>query len=1036
MPERLRPIRGRLARAAMLAAVIVLGGPTAPLAAQTVRPETVASLRFRTIGPATMSGRVVDLAVVEANPTTFYVATATGGVWKTTDNGVTFTPVFEREATHSVGAIALSQVDTNQVWVGTGERANRQSNSWGDGIYRSTDGGKTWRRMGLEDSHHIGRIAIHPQDPRIVFVAAMGHLWGPNPERGLYRTTDGGATWHRVLFVDTLTGVADVAIDPADPSVVYAASYQRMRTAYGFHGGGPGSALWKSRDGGETWTKLTNGLPAGDKGRIGISIYRKDPRIVYVSVEQGYRYNASTAYTRRAGGIYRSEDRGETWTWMSDWNPRPMYASQILVDPNDDRRIYMENTFSYSDDGGKTFQPARQSLHGDDRILWVNPRDSRHLIKGDDGGLGISYDRGVTWLYATNLPVSQWYRIAVDNRRPYWVYGGLQDNGSWMGPSANWVKGAVRFDDWHQIGGGDGFQSRVDTVDQRTVYAASQYLGLERVDLVTREHKRIRPGDPRGAIADRRNWDAWGPGRPEPELLNAMAPANWDAPFVISPHDPNTLYAGTNKVWKSTDRGDTWVDLGDLTTRVNRRELAIMGQRANDSTPSLDDGVPYYPTLTALAESPLRRGLLYAGTDDGNLQVSRDGGRTWTNVAGRVPGLPGGSWIAGIEPSRFDTGTVYVTVDNHRSDDYTNYLFVSRDYGGTWSSLVGDLPPRRVLRTVREDPRNPNVLYLGTEFGLFYSADRGRHWLPLGGGMPTVPVYDLVVHPRENDLVLATHGRGVWILDRINALQELTPEVVASPAHLFSLEPAYQIRYADETAHSGDMIFRGENPPAGAIIDYYLREAQEAGSVRLEVRDAAARLLARLPAAGRAGVNRVIWDLRHAEIYRPRAAPGPGGGGLGGAGGPVPGPWVLPGRYTVRLEAAGVSEEQPLVVRNDPRIDVRPAELVAWHDTLVALGELIRQTAPLADSLAAFQRRVDALSGAARQAQGALVAELADIGPKFAELKSRQIRLYREMDGWTGRPTADQLSQLAFYRDAFLRYAPRVRRALETRLDR
>ncbi|MBI2074164.1 MAG: hypothetical protein HYT81_14210, partial [Gemmatimonadetes bacterium] len=840
--------------------------------AQTLNPQTFAGLRVRNIGPATMSGRVVDLAIHEANPSTFYVATATGGVWKTTNNGVTYTPVFEHEATHSVGAIAVSQVDTNQVWVGTGERANRQSNSWGDGVYKSTDGGKAWRNVALRQSHHVGRIAIHPQDPNTVFVAAMGHLWGPNEERGLYKTTDGGQTWRRVWYVDTLTGVVDVAIDPSDPNTIYAASYQRMRKAYGFHGGGPGSALWKSTDGGETWTKLTNGLPASDKGRIGISIYRRDPRIVYVSVEQGYRYNASTAYTRRAAGVYRSEDNGETWRWMSDWNPRPMYASQILVDPNDDQRIYMENDFSYSDDGGKTFRPARQSLHGDDRILWVNPRDSRHLIKGDDGGVGISYDRGVTWLYVTNLPVSQWYRIAVDNRNPYWVYGGLQDNGSWMGPSANWVKGSIRFDDWSQIGGGDGFQSRVDTTTNRTVYTASQYLGLQRVDLVTHEVKAIRPGDPRGAIADRRNWDAWGPGLPEPELLNAMAPANWDAPHLISPHDPNTLYAGTNQLWKSTDRGDTWIDLGDLTTKVNRRKLPIMGQPAGDSTASLDDGIPYYPTLSALAESPVHRGLLYAGTDDGNLQVSRDDGKTWTNVANRLPGLPRTSWIAGIEASRFDTGTVYVTADNHRSNDYRNFLFKSSDFGQTWTSIVSDLPANRVLRTVREDPRNRNVLYLGTEFGLFYTNDGGQHWISLRAGMPTVPVYDMVVHPRDNDLVLATHGRGVWILDNLNPLQELSAEVAAKPAHLLTLEPAVQIRYADEAAHSGDMIFRGQNPPAGAIIDYYLREpADSSGPAApvVTILDSRGREVARVPASAKAGVNRIVWNLRYGDIYRP-----------------------------------------------------------------------------------------------------------------------------------------------------------------------
>jgi photosystem II stability/assembly factor-like uncharacterized protein len=1014
-----------------LLSFLIASAPALP--AQTASPQTLAGLRARDIGPATMSGRVVDLAVNEANPTTFYVATATGGVWKTANNGVTWMAVFEREATHSVGAIAVSQVDTNQVWVGTGERANRQSNSWGDGVYKSTDGGKAWRHVGLRQSNHVGRIAIHPQDPNTVFIAAMGHLWGPNEERGLYKTTDGGGTWRRVLYVDTLTGVVDVAIDPSDPNTMYAASYQRMRKAYGFHGGGPGSALWKSTDGGETWSKLTNGLPASDKGRIGISIYRKDPRIVYVSVEQGYRYNASTQYTAYAAGVYRSEDQGQTWEHMSTWNPRPMYASQILVDPNDDQRIYMENDFSYSDDGGKTFRSAPQSLHSDDRILWVNARDSRHLIKGDDGGVGISYDKAATWLYVTNLPVSQWYRIAVDNRNPYWVYGGLQDNGAWMGPSANWVKGGIRFDDWHQIGGGDGFQSRVDTVTNRTVYAESQYLGLTRVDLVTHEVKDIRPGDPKGAIADRRNWDAWGPGLPEPELANAMAPANWDAPFIISPHDANTLYAGTNKLWKSPNRGDTWIDLGDLTTKVNRRDLPIMGQRAGDSTASLDDGIPYYPTLSALAESPAQRGLLYAGTDDGNLQVSRDDGKIWTNVADRIPGLPPTSWIAGIEPSRFDAGTVYVVADNHRSNDYHNYVFASPDFGQTWTSISSDLPLNRVARTVREDPRNRNVLYLGTEFGLFFSGDRGAHWMPLGLGMPTVPVYDMVVHPRENDLVLATHGRGVWILDNVNALQEFTAEIASTPAHLFTLEPADQIRDADETAHSGDMIFRGQNPPAGAIVDYYLRQAADSiapSAPAITILNGGGAEIARVAASTKAGVNRVAWNLRHADVYQP---PRGGGGGFFG-GGRVQGPRVLPGRYTIRLAAGGATQEQPLTVRNDPRMDVSPGDLVAWHDTLVSLGALIRHTAPLADSLVAFQRRVDSLPPGTQRRHRQLVQELNDIAPKFTELKNRQIRLYREIDGWLGRPTTDQLSELAYYRAALPRYEPRVHKALQTRV--
>lgn len=1026
-------------RRVLAVAFIALRTAVVPAAAaQQLTSETLAGLRLRNIGPATMSGRIVDLAVVEANPSTFYIASATGGVWKTTNNGVTVTPVFEREGTHSVGAIAVHQVDTNIVWVGTGERANRQSNSWGDGVYKSTDGGRTWRNLGLEDTHHIGRIALHPTNPNIVYVAAMGHLWGPNEERGLYLSTDGGLTWTRTLYIDSVTGVVDVAVDPVDPQIVYAASYQRMRKPFGFHGGGPGSALWKSTDGGRTWRKLTKGLPEGDKGRIGISIYRKDPRIVYVCIEQGYRYNASTAYTARAAGIYRSEDRGETWQHMSDWNPRPMYASQILVDPNDDRRIYMQNSFSYSDDGGRTFTVPRQSLHGDDRILWVNPRDSRHLIKGDDGGVGISYDRGRTWLYLTHLPVSQFYRVAVDHRKPYWVYGGLQDNGSWMGPSATYLSAGIRFDDWLQVNGGDGFKNLVDTVDNRTLYTESQYLGLSRFDLITRQRKWIRPGDPRGHISERRNWDAWGPGLPEPEFLNAMAPANWDGPFIISPFDNRTLYAGTNRLWKSTDQGDSWIDLGDLTTGVNRRGLTIMGQRAHDSTPSLDDGIPYYPTITQIAESPRRRGVLYVGTDDGNFQVSLDGGKTWTNVSSRMPGLPPMAWISGIEASRHADGTVYAAVNNYRNNDFQNYLYKSTDFGQSWVSIVGDLPPRRVARTIKEDLRNPNVLYLGTELGFFYSNDGGQHWVELRANLPTVAVNDFVIHPRDNDLVLGTHGRGIWILDNINALQELTPEVMNSEAHLFTLEPAEQIRYTDETAHTGDMIFRGENPPAGAIIDYYLRfraDTTGPGAIQLAVFDLSGAEVRHLEPKPDAGINRVIWDLRYPDVVTPSRRQQAGQPG-GRAGERVRGPWVMPGEYVVRLTVNGRSHERRLTVRNDPRITVDRSVLQGWHDTLQLLASTIREFAPVADSVGRVRARLDSLTAEEQRRNRNLAREIREVDRLARELRERLIRLYNQIGEWPGNLTADQRTQLGYYRDFMARLQPRIERVLRSRLSR
>jgi len=967
-----------------------------------VRPDHISALRARSIGPASMSGRIVDLAVVEMDPKVFYVASATGGLWKTTNNAVTFTPLFQDEAVHSIGDVAVHQIDTSLVWVGSGERANRQSTSWGDGVYRSRDGGESWENVGLRDSRHIGRIALHPTDPDVVYVAAMGHLWGPNAERGLYKSTDGGDSWERVLFVDEDTGVVDVAIDPLNPNTLYAASYQRRRRPYGFHGGGPGSALWTSVDGGSNWTKLTNagqenGLPTGDIGRIGISIFRSDPNIVYVSVEQGLRYNASTAYEERLAGVYRSENWGSTWEFMSDWNPRPMYASQILVDPSDDQRIYMQNSFSWSDDGGKTFTSARQTLHGDDRFLWVDPNDSRHVMKADDGGLGISYDRARTWLYITHLPISQFYHVSFDYQKPYWVYGGLQDNGSWAGPSATYRSEGILNHDWVKWGGGDGFLNLVDTTENRALYVESQYLGLDRVDLETGQRQRIRPGDPTGAIGGRKNWTTWQDlSAPEQRLGNAMAPANWDGPFLISPHDPHTIFAGTNILWKSNDEGRSWENVGDLTTGVDRRTLRIMGELPTPETLSLDDGIPYYPSLTAVAESPVEEGVLYVGTDDGNVQVSRDGGATWEEISESMPELPTDTWINGIEASRFEGGRVYVAVNNYRNDDYSNYLYASDDYGATWTDIACGLPDFQVTRTVREDPRNQDVLYLGTEFGLFFSPDRGLSWIPLDLGLPTTAVNDLVIHPRDNDLIIGTHGQGIWILDDLSPLQELTPQVLSSSqGYLFQVEPAEQIRYRSEKGHNGDMIFRGENPDPGARIFYWLPEGEE--DVSLNVISAGERI-ATLRAGQEAGVNRTTWNLRYADPDQGENE--------------IPrGPLVTPGTYVIQLSVGGSVADRTLEVREDPRIQVEPEVRQRWTDDLLELGALSRDAAAGAADMREMARAIESSSTASEP----MKEEAQDLLRQWSELQSRARRLLGEVQGWVGPVTQQQATQWQFY---------------------
>jgi photosystem II stability/assembly factor-like uncharacterized protein len=966
--------------------------------------ELLSGLAPRSIGPANMSGRFVDLAVVESDPYVYYAASATGGVFKTTNNGVTFTPVFEREGTHSVGDIEVHQASPDVVWVGTGERANRQSSSWGDGVYKSEDGGKSWTNMGLRDSHHIGRIVLHPTDSAIVYVAAMGHLWGNNEERGLFKSTDGGTTWRKILHIDDMTGVSDVAMDPTNPDLLYAAAYQRQRKPFGFHGGGPGSGLYKTTDGGATWKELRNGLPEGDYGRIGISVYRKDPRIVYVCVEQGSRYTASTSYEEGLAGVYRSEDFGESFTHMSDWNPRPMYASQILVDPTDDRRIYMENAFSFSDDGGKTFKVPEQSVHSDDRYLWVNPRDARHLIKASDGALATSYDRGVTWLYAAHLPVSQYYRVRVDMEKPFHIYGGLQDNGSWKGPSATYRSEGILNEDWTRIGGGDGFLSEVDPGEPHMIYAESQYLGLTRVDTRTNEKRSIRPGSRTGWIESRRNWDVWGTGKGFPFLGEEMSPGNWDGPFLISPHDPKTVYAGTNELWKTGDRGQSWISLGNLTTRLVRSELTIMGQAPTATTASLDDGIPFYPTITVIAESPLRKGLLFVGTDDGNLAVSRDGASTFEQVGDRLPGLPQRAWIAAVEPSRFSPDVFYVAVNNYRNDDFENYLYESRDGGRSFRSIASGLPPRRVMRMVREDPRNERLLYAGTELGVFVSADRGAHWVELKNNLPTLAVNDLVIHPRDNDLVLGTHGRGIWILDNVNALQELTGDVLAAEAHLFGIEPAEMIRYVSVKAQEGDLVFKGKNPPAGAIIDYYLREEPGESEIALTVLDAAGNEVRTLEPSRKRGINRVVWDLRHAKLPDPVGEePNDEGETPKGPNGPL----VIPGSYTVRLTVKGRGHDRMVEVAEDPRIEVAAGPRRAWTDALLELGRMYRETnARVEKSLAAG-------------------AEVEPMTKDLKELRRRLRILYGEIGAWTGEPTEDQKAQMRFLADAMATTAPK-----------
>ena len=861
------------------------------------------NLKPREIGPAIMAGRTADFAVYEDDPSIFYAASAGGGLLKTVNGGNTWENVFDRQTSVSIGDVAINPSDPNVVWVGTGEANNRQSSSWGDGIYKSSDGGKTWKHMGLRESQNIGRIVINPQDSDIVYVAALGHLWGPNRERGVFMTSDGGVNWQQVLTVNEDTGAVDVVMDPSNPKILLAATYQRRRSGWGFNGGGPGSGIYKTVDAGRSWRKLSTGLPQGDIGRIGLDIYRRDSNIVYATIEN------------RDGGVYRSEDKGETWTKMNSLNPRPMYFSQIRIDPNDPKRIYVCGTdLAVSDDGGKTFRNnASPGVHSDHHALWIDPRNSRHIIDGNDGGVWVSRDRSATWEHLNNYPIGQFYNVAVDMQQPYHIYGGMQDNASWGGPSAVRDRQGISNEHWYQMLACDGMYTTVDPSDGDTIYTDCQGGNIVRYDRKTGERKRIQPQPAPG----------------EPPLR-----WNWTAPIVVSAHDPKTLFIGGNKLFKSVDRGQTWAAISpDLTTQTDRDQLSLMGVMGKDVTVSKNDGMSSFGNITALAESTKRAGLIYAGTDDGNVQVTRDGGRTWTNVISKIPAVPKMIYVSRLTPSSFNEGTVYASFDGHRSDDFKPYVYMSTDYGDTWRSINSNLPSGSVY-TIKEDLKNQNLLYVGTEFGLFVSLDRGAHWTRWNN-LPTVAVFDLVVHPRDNDLVLATHGRSIVVYDDISPLQQMTETVLSASSHLFEMRPATQFNFNENGWFLGGRSFRAPNPEFGAYVNYHLKSAVNE-EVKITITDAAGKVVRELKGPKEAGLHRVAWDLR-AE---------PGGTASTGLAGALVltnlGPFVLPGEYRVKLSAGGPDQTKTVRVNADPLVTLNDADRKKLYDALISLTSMQR----------------------------------------------------------------------------------------------
>lgn len=921
------------------------------------------TLEFRAIGPATMSGRVDDLAVDERQPSTFYVATATGGLWKTTNNGTTWEVLFDDlDDVVSIGDVAIAPTDPNHVWVGTGENNNRQSSSWGNGVYKSTDGGRTWVHRGLRTSKQVARILVDPVDHDVVYVAALGDLWSAGGDRGVFKTADGGLTWTRVLHVDDDTGATELVMDPQNNKVLYAATYQRRRAVWGFNGGGPGSALWKSSDAGRSWTKLTRGIPDGPLGRVGIDVYRRDPDVLFARIEHA-----------KESGVYRSDDAGASWRKVSDLNPRPMYFSQIRIDPGNDQRIYVLGvSLHVSDDGGRTWR-TNESMHADHHAMWINPANPDHVIAGTDGGVGISWDGAKTFDYIDNMDLGQFYHVGYDMDVPYRVYGGLQDNNSWGGPSAVRSRLGISNADWFVVGGGDGFVVLADPKEPRIVYAESQDGRMNRIDRVTNERKPIRPEPAKGEPALR-----W----------------NWNTPLVISPHDPATVYVAANRVFKSTDRGQSWTAIsGDLTRAADRETLSLMNVVAKDFTLARHDGVQAYGTLVTFAESPRKPGLYYAGADDGTVHVSRDGGSSWIDVTARFPGLPGPTYVSRLVPSAHDENVVYATFDGHRQGDFRSHVYVSGDQGASWRAIDASLPDGHVVHVVTEDPKAPEVLYLGTEFGLFVSTDRGAVWMRWRSNLPTVPVFGIVVHPRDNDLLLATHGRSIWILDDLAPVQEWA-SAKDRDAHLFTPRAATFFNAANDRTGEGNRRFWGKNPPAGATLTYLLRSEPKTVALRIggpggsTVREIGGEAL---KDARKAGVNRVTWDLRHAPVPNPRGVPAPAGGGGFGAMSAL-GPPVMPGEYSVALVVDGaVVSTRQVAVAGDPLISITDEDRKLQLDTAMRLHEMHRAASSAAEAVAALGEQlksVEALAALTEQA-AELKDALAEAGKSLTELRRR-----------------------------------------------
>ncbi len=922
---------------------------------------TFAGLKLRSVGPALMSGRICDFAVDSDNPAHYFAAVCSGGLWKTENAGTTWMPVFDSQGSYSIGCVTMDPNNANVVWVGTGENNSQRSVSFGDGVYRSRDGGASWKNVGLKESEHIGMIVVDPRDSDTVYVAAQGPLWRSGGDRGLYKTTDGGATWNRVLHISDDTGVNEVHIDPRDPDVLYASSYQRRRRVWTLINGGPESAIYKSTDAGATWRKLSSGLPGGDKGRIGMCVSPADPDVVYAIVEAA----------ESKGGFYRSTNRGESWEKRNKYlASSPQYYNEIVCDPQKVDRLYTLDTFMHvTEDGGKTFKRApRRNRHVDDHALWIDPRNTNYHLVGCDGGVYDSHDRGQNWNFKANLPVTQFYRVSVDESTPfYYIYGGTQDNNTLGGPSRTTSRAGIANEDWFVTVGGDGFKTQVDPQDPNIVYSQWQYGGLVRHDRRSGEVVDIKPHEPPGE--DPYRW-------------------NWDAPLIISPHDHKRLYFGAQKLFRSDDRGSRWTAISDdLSRGLDRNALEVMGKIQSVDAVSKNRSTSIFGNTIALSESPLVEGLIYVGTDDGLIHVTEDGGENWRTIP-VFPHVPDMTYVSLLLSSQHDADTVFAAFDNHKNGDFTPYLLKSTNRGQTWELISGDLPKRDIVYTMAEDHVKSDLLFAGTEFGAYFTVDGGKKWIKLKGGLPTIAVKDLVIQKRENDLVLGTFGRSFYVLDDYTPLRSVDEEALKADTVVFPIKNA--LRYIPRNrlggrsgrGSQGAAFYTAPNPPYGAVFTYYLKEKIEtrkekrksaekkAGKsakyptidelraedeektpqVLLIVRNEGGDVVRRIDGSRNKGIHRVSWDLRYPSstptVLRAKGPSSPW------AWSPV-GPLALPGTFTVTLAK---------------EVDAEVTELAEPQSFEVIPLELATFAAEDREQVMAFQKKVARLQRAVRGA--------------------------------------------------------------------